>query len=277
MHGHNDIIQDMVNLPNGLLASASDDKSIKIWNLTDSSSRTFYINKGKILSMNILKNGNLVSGDSQGNVLVHNLTDGSFYTIHSLSSGANIVPFPLIGIFYCYYSEPVSRFAQSLIILFDGSLALASNHEFISSYNSYGSCPICYKFTGLYYIPIFKYDSSTKNISAVVNSELSYGPIYATCSDLVASNFVFTIIQLPNGSIASGGADKAIRIWDINTKKNINKLIGHTSSVISLALLPNGLLVSGSSDSTIKVWDYSTSSLLQTLNGHTGFFYLVKS
>ena len=111
--------------------------------------------------------------------------------------------------------------------------------------------------------------------------EFTYPRAEANCYNAFignyVANYVYTIIQLPNGNIASGGEDKAIRVWDINTKENINTLIGHTSSVISLALLPNGLLVSGSSDSTIKVWDYSTSSLLQTLNGHTGFFYLVKS
>ena len=74
---------------------------------------------------------------------------------------------------------------------------------------------------------------------------------------------------------SNSGSDKAIRIWNINTTKNINTLMGHTDFVYSLAMLANGFLASGSGDTTIKIWNYSTGSLITTLYGHKGFYFRI--
>ena len=50
-----------------------------------------------------------------------------------------------------------------------------------------------------------------------------------------------------------------IKVWDLETGKEILTLRGHTTAVTSLALSPDGKrLYSGSSDDTIKVWDLET-------------------
>jgi len=50
----------------------------------------------------------------------------------------------------------------------------------------------------------------------------------------------------------------------------VNTLLGHTSSVRSLAISPdNTTIVSGSYDNTIKVWDLATGQLKATLTGHS--------
>ena len=50
-------------------------------------------------------------------------------------------------------------------------------------------------------------------------------------------------------------ADRAIRIWDISTKRMVTKLEGHGAAVLCLAVTPDGKkIVSGSSDSTIRIW-----------------------
>ena len=68
------------------------------------------------------------------------------------------------------------------------------------------------------------------------------------------SSVVNSLIQLENGLLASGSADKTIKIWDKDFKC-INTLSGHRYNVFSLIQLENGLLASGSEDNTIKIRD----------------------
>ncbi len=56
--------------------------------------------------------------------------------------------------------------------------------------------------------------------------------------------------------IVSGSKDQTIRLWDVNTGKNIRTLTGHQSDIISLFFSPDGnTLISVSSDMTINFWD----------------------
>ncbi|MEL6109684.1 MAG: hypothetical protein AAFU85_27050, partial [Planctomycetota bacterium] len=47
-----------------------------------------------------------------------------------------------------------------------------------------------------------------------------------------------------------------LKVWDLESGKELASLAGHSASVRALALHPDGRrLVSGSNDSTLKVWD----------------------
>ena len=70
--------------------------------------------------------------------------------------------------------------------------------------------------------------------------------------------------------MASGSADKTIKIWHLHTGKLLHTLTGHLDEVKSLAISPDGkTLFSASADTTIKIWCLSTGELLQTLTGHS--------
>ena len=57
--------------------------------------------------------------------------------------------------------------------------------------------------------------------------------------------------------LATGGFDKLIRIWDLQTGENISTLLGHTNSVSSLSFSKNGSrLVSSQRGDTIRIWDW---------------------
>ena len=75
----------------------------------------------------------------------------------------------------------------------------------------------------------------------------------------------------PDGTIlASGGWDRAIRLWDTATGEDIKILTGHRSGVRSLAFSPDGkILASGSYDDTVRLWDVDTGETLHTLAEHT--------
>src|SRR5262249_58176216 len=73
----------------------------------------------------------------------------------------------------------------------------------------------------------------------------------------------------PDGeTIASGGWDDIIWIWDFRTGKKLRALQGHTGVVWNLAFSPDGKwLASGSEDQTTKLWDLERGKLLATLPG----------
>ena len=56
---------------------------------------------------------------------------------------------------------------------------------------------------------------------------------------------------------ASGGIDKVIRLWNLQTGKTIQFLPGHKAAVMSVIFSPDDrYLVSGGVDNTIRVWDF---------------------
>jgi len=72
------------------------------------------------------------------------------------------------------------------------------------------------------------------------------------------------------GILASGSWDNTIKLWDVNTGKEIRTLIGHANWVNSVAFSPDGkFLASGSADCTIKLWQVHTGIEIQTIRGHS--------
>jgi WD40 repeat protein len=61
----------------------------------------------------------------------------------------------------------------------------------------------------------------------------------------------------PNGAtIASGGFDKTVRLWDAVKRLPIHVLRGHTLWVVCIAWSPDGAtIVSGSADKTVRLWN----------------------
>jgi WD40 repeat protein len=76
----------------------------------------------------------------------------------------------------------------------------------------------------------------------------------------------------PDGrTLASGGRDEIIKLWDVVSGKEDQQLRGHRGAVYSLAFAPDGkTLASGSEDQTVRLWDPATGKSIDPATGHLG-------
>ncbi|KAI9767972.1 MAG: hypothetical protein M1840_005284 [Geoglossum simile] len=76
-------------------------------------------------------------------------------------------------------------------------------------------------------------------------------------------------LQFDDNILATGSYDTTIKIWDIETGKELRTLHGHESGVRALQF-DDTKLISGSIDRTLKVWNWRTGECKSTLTGHMG-------
>jgi WD40 repeat protein len=70
-------------------------------------------------------------------------------------------------------------------------------------------------------------------------------------------------------TIVSGSADRTLRLWDLQGNPIGSPFEGHTDRIYSVAISPDGrTIISGSRDHTIRVWNQN-GDLLSELQGHT--------
>ena len=82
---------------------------------------------------------------------------------------------------------------------------------------------------------------------------------------------VKSVLLIDQNTVASGGDDNAIILWDRTTGQRGHVLTGHTAKVVGLAISPDGrLLASASWDWRIGIWDAKTGEHIRWLEGHKG-------
>jgi WD40 repeat protein len=243
----------VISLPNGYIATASEDKTIKIWDLNRNILiKTLEGHTDAIYCLALLSDGNKASGSEDRTIKIWeskndykclntlNGHESGLISLLVLKNGSLVSGSfdKCIQVWDCKSFERIKTiegntfWLYSLINLIDGFYASGSRDKTITIWNINNEC-----------------------VNTIEND-----------------NKVFSLLLLPEGNIASG-TNETIKIWNcINDYKEIqciHILKGHTHYIFTLCLVNDDYILSGSQDKPIKVWDIKNDhQFINTLNGH---------
>jgi WD40 repeat protein len=85
------------------------------------------------------------------------------------------------------------------------------------------------------------------------------------------SDTIFSVRFSPDQThIASGAADKLMKVFEVSSGKFIRSFEGHTHHVLNVSWMRHGrTLASGGADSAIKLWDFASGEQKKTIAGVT--------
>src|SRR5262249_53427948 len=116
--------------------------------------------------------------------------------------------------------------------------------------------------------------TATEN-SAAQLWDLTTGKLLADLqAEIKGDHFRFHCVTFsPDGKrVLAGGGDwdtagtSLVAIWDVETKKQVNQLVGHSSPILSIVYSPDGkTIATGSVDGTVRLWDADTGGHRKTL------------
>ena len=210
--GHTDWVNDLATLPNGMLASASNDKTIRIWNekaTTGKSSGTSCIavlNKHTDYVMSLAY--------SQSKYLLASAGLGAQVYLWDLKSGKNIQTSGLNNLQPTELSGAKDSLYCIAIDTAGTLVASAGPEQIVRVWDTRSATKVC------------KFRGHSENIRSLV-----IDPSGRTC--------------------ISGSSDCTIRVWDIGHQRCVSTYTSHTDSVWSLSFGGQKVLYSGSKDKRV--------------------------
>ncbi|MFX1507055.1 MAG: hypothetical protein ACFFDC_13250 [Promethearchaeota archaeon] len=240
------------------LISGSLDTTIKLWNVTSGEEWPFLLeHPTPVYSVAVSPDGEvLASGGGNGTTYLWNTTNGErILDLTEATDDIVSVVFSPDGTFLASGSD------VGVITLWDITAeethpsVLTESEELIFS---------------LAFSPTREVIASGSENGVIHLWDATYGRGELLLDLIEHGGSVFSVTFSPDGTIlASGGADGDIRLWNVVIEDEIQTLLGHEESVMSVDFSFNGTLASGSADNTIKLWNVGNGRVTQNLTGHT--------
>jgi WD40 repeat protein len=246
---HKKLINILITLSDGRLASSSWDRTIKFWDRHDGQCLKTLTSTGLLCALAVLQDGRLASASTDGIIKLWGTDNGC--CLATLTGHKDSV--------------------YALAVLPDGRLASASADRTIKLWDARnGRClaTLTGHKLGVNALAVF---SDGRLASASIDNTIMFWDTHnlKCLTTLTGHDDIGTLAVLPNGYLASGGSkDGTIKFWDTHNGQCLSTLTGHNDKVSTLVLLPNERLASASWDKTIKLWDTRSGDCLATLTGH---------
>jgi WD40 repeat protein len=77
------------------------------------------------------------------------------------------------------------------------------------------------------------------------------------------------VVVTPDGTrVVSASSDRTLKVWDLESGRELRTLENHSAEVSSVAVTPEGRrAVSASNDHTLRVWDLQSGEALAAFGG----------
>jgi len=280
--GHTRTIFSILYLGGSLLASASDDGLIKIWNIDKN--KCLNVLRGHtsgVRALALLDSKNLVSASWDRTIkiwstssLIHKgiIENASLEQPNNSDSEADLLEIHCLKTLKGHTNSVLC-----LGVLPDGKTIMSgSSDNSIKLWNSESGIALRTMFAHMNEVeclvaaqqrPYIISGSGDKTIKVWnYNTKKSSSPCLRTLEG--HTGFVWSLALLHDDStLVSGSQDNVIRVWNIDTGDCMKILVGHSSQVLTLKLFRNNVLMSGDSEGIIKLWNLENSCLLASLKG----------